>query len=55
MAKKRNRRKASKKRSRKGRKDSKKRMPSEVIRTHAKRLKRNKRAADIYRNVLGCK
>ena len=29
-------------------------MPLSVIETHAKKLKRNKRAAAVYRKVLGC-
>lgn len=54
-----NKRKASKKTKRKTtKKKAKKRrtgkVPSEVIRQRAKSLKKNKRAADIYRDVLGC-
>ncbi len=50
------RKKAGRKKSRK-KKASKRRggkMPETVIRKHAKSLKKNKRAADIYRDVLGC-
>jgi len=53
---KKSRKKTSKKKSRK--KTAKKRrsgkVPTEVIKMRAKSLKKNKRAAAIYRDVLGC-
>jgi hypothetical protein len=53
-----NKRKGSKKTRKKSAKKKAKRrsgkMPEAVIRKHAKTLKKNKRAADIYRDVLGC-
>lgn len=57
MAKKRKKRAKSKKKHSKKRKTTKRRggkMPEAVIRKHAKTLKKNTRAAKIYRDVLGC-
>lgn len=49
---------AKKKKKRSKKKHSKRRkggkIPDKVIRGFAHKLKRNKRAADIYRDVLGC-
>ncbi len=50
------RRKTSKKRARKTTRKTRRsgKMPTAVIVKHAKTLKKNKRAAAIYRDVLGC-
>jgi hypothetical protein len=47
------RKKSSKKKTTR-KKSRSKRVPTAVIVLRAKALKRNKRAADVYRDVLGC-